>query len=122
MLRNRDDVDAWNQVGFIHLHFGAYRESLDDYNHALAIKPDLEEAVAHRAQAFLAQDRLEDAKAAYMELFNHARPFADELLEQMQAWVKSHRAAASGVRQGDIDSFDKWVTERSGIAKTAANP
>lgn len=122
VLRNRDDVNAWNQVGYIHLHFGAYRESIDDYNHALALKPDLEEAIAHRAQAYLAQDRLDEAKSAYMELFNHARPLADELLDQMQTWVKTHRAAASGVRAGDIDSFDKWVAERSGIAKTAANP
>ena len=122
VLRNRDDADAWNQVGYIHLHFGAYRESIDDYNHALALKPDMEEAVAHRAQAYLAQDRLDEAKAAYMELFNHARPFADELLSLMQTWVKNHRATANGVRPGEIDSFDKWVTERSGIAQTAANP
>lgn len=122
VLRNRDDVEAWNQVGYIHLHFGAYRESMDDYNHALTLKPDLEEAIAHRAHAYLALDRLDEAKAAYMELFNHARPLADELLDQMQGWVKSHRTAANGVRQADIDSFDKWVTERNGIAKTAANP
>src|SRR5580704_18621164 len=28
VLRNKSDMyDAWNKIGFIHLHFGAYRES-----------------------------------------------------------------------------------------------
>jgi hypothetical protein len=55
-----------------------------------------------------------------MDLFYHSRPLADELMVAMQAWVQSHRAAANGVRPGDLDDFDKWLTERSGIAKTAA--
>lgn len=122
-IRNRPEMyDAWNHVGFIHLHFGAYRESIDDYDHALKIKPDLEEAIAHQAQAFLATDRLEEVKRAYMELFYHSRPFADELMVSMQDWLQKHRLAANGVRPSDIDSFDKWLTERSSIAKTAANP
>jgi tetratricopeptide (TPR) repeat protein len=123
VLRNRSDMyDAWNQVGYVHLRLGAYREAIDDYNHALALKPDLEEAVAHRANAYLATDRLDDAKAAYMELFNHARAQADELMVAMQDWLTHHRAAANGVRPAEIDAFDKWLTERNGIAKTAANP
>jgi tetratricopeptide (TPR) repeat protein len=123
VLRNRSDMfDAWNQVGYVHLKLGAYREAIDDYNHALALKSDLEEAVAHRAYAYMATDRLEDAKAAYMELFNHERSQADQLMLVMQDWLTRHRASANGVRPGDIDSFDKWLTERSGIAKTAANP
>ena len=75
VLRNKNDMyDAWNKIGFIHLHFGAYRESIDDYNHALALKPDLQEAIEHRGEAFMAVDRLDEAKAAYMDLFFHARP------------------------------------------------
>jgi tetratricopeptide (TPR) repeat protein len=123
VLRNRSDMyDAWNQVGYVHLRLGAYRESIDDYNHALALKPDLQEAVAHRAVAYLATDRLEDAKVAYMDLFYHTRPLADELMLSMQAWLQRHRTAANGVRPGEIDAFDKWLAERNGIAKTAANP
>ena len=121
VLRNKSDMyEAWNQVGYVHLRLGAYRESIDDYDHALALKPDLQEAVAHRAAAYLATDRLDGVKAAYMDLFYHTRPLADELMVAMQAWVQSHRAAANGVRPGDLDDFDKWLTERSGIAKTAA--
>jgi tetratricopeptide (TPR) repeat protein len=124
VLRNKGDmVDAWNNVGYIHLRLGAYGESIDDYNHTLALKPDLLEAVEHRGEALMAVDRLDDAKAAYMDLFNHARPLADQLMVSMQKWLESHRAAANGMRAADIDSFGKWLQERDGIAKqTASNP
>jgi hypothetical protein len=39
----------------------------------------------------------------------------------MQKWLESHRAAANGVRTADIDSFDKWLQERDGIAKQTAS-
>jgi tetratricopeptide (TPR) repeat protein len=121
VLRNKSDMyDAWNQVGYVHLRLGAYRESIDDYDHALKLKPDLPLAVANRALACLMTDRLDEAKSAYMDLFFHERPLADELMVHMQDWVRKHRAAANGVRPAEIDEFDKWVTERNGIAKTAA--
>jgi tetratricopeptide (TPR) repeat protein len=121
VLRNKNDMfDAWNKIGFIHLHFGAYRESIDDYNHALALKPDLQEAIQHRGEAFMGVDHLDEAKAAYMDLFFHARPLADQMMTTMQTWLQSHRASANGVRATDIDAFDKWLQEREGIAKTTA--
>jgi tetratricopeptide (TPR) repeat protein len=120
-LSNKGDmVEAWNGAGYVHLRLGAYSESIDDYNHALRIKSDLLEAVEHRAEAYMAVDRLEEAKAAYMDLFNHDRPLADQLMAAMQAWLDSHRVAASGMRPADIDSFGKWLTERDGIAKQTA--
>ena len=122
VLRNKNDMyDAWNQIGYIHLRFGAYRESVDDYNHALKLKPDLLEAIQHRGEAYMGIDHLEDAKAAYMDLFFHARPLADQMMVRMQAWLQSHRTEPNGVRVADIDAFDKWVQERDGIAKTTAS-
>lgn len=121
VLRNKNDMyDAWNKIGFIHLHFGAYRESIDDYNHALALKPDLLEAIQHRGEAFMGADQLDEAEASYMDLFFHARPLADQMMAIMQAWLQSHRASANGMRPADIDAFDKWLQEREGIAKTTA--
>jgi hypothetical protein len=121
-LSNKGDmVDAWNYVGYVHLRLGGYNESIDDYNHTLALKPDLLEAIEHRAEAYIAVDRLDDAKPAYMDLFNHARPLADQLMVVMQKWLIDHRAAANGMRAADIDSFDKWLQERDGIAKTTAS-
>jgi tetratricopeptide (TPR) repeat protein len=121
-LSNKSDmVDAWNYVGYVHLRLGAYSESIDDYNHTLALKPELLEAVEHRGEAYMAVDRLDEAKAAYMDLFNHARPLADQLMASMQKWLASHREAANGMRPADIDSFDKWLQEREGIAKQTAS-
>lgn len=119
-LSNKGDlVDAWNKVGYIHLRLGAYAESVDDYNHTLALKPDLREAVLHRAEAYLAIDRLDDAKSAYMDLYNHVPPMAEELFTAMQAWLTAHRSNLNGMRPADVESFDKWLTERS-LAKQAA--
>jgi tetratricopeptide (TPR) repeat protein len=121
IMNKGDMVEAWNGAGYVHLRLGAYNESIDDYNHTLALKPELYEAIEHRAEAYMALDRLEDAKASYMNLFNHARPLADQLLVAMQKWLGTHRVAANGMRAADIDSFDKWLQERDGIAKQTAS-
>jgi len=123
-LRNKGDmVDAWNNIGYVHMRLGAYREAVDDYNHTLALKPDLLDAILHRGEAYLVVDRLDDAKGAYMDLFYHARPLADQLMAAMQAWLEKHRASANGMSAADIDSFGKWLQERGGMAKsTASNP
>jgi tetratricopeptide (TPR) repeat protein len=121
-LSNKGDmVEAWNYVGYIHLHFGAFGESVDDYNHALALKSDLLDAVEGRGEAYMGVDRLEEAQAAYMDLFNHDRPLADQLMAVMQKWLASHRVAANGMRPAVIDAFDKWLQERDGIAKQTAS-
>ncbi|HEX3846907.1 MAG TPA: tetratricopeptide repeat protein [Steroidobacteraceae bacterium] len=121
-LGNKADMlDAWNNVGYIHLKLGAYNESIDDYNHVLESKPDVLEAVEHRGEAFVAVNRLEDAEASYMDLFNHERPLADQLMASMQKWRDAHRAAPNGVRAADIDAFAKWLGERDAIAKQTAS-
>lgn len=121
-LRNKGDmVDAWNKAGYVHLRLSAYGEAVDDYNHALALKPDLIEATLHRAQACLGLSRLEDARRAYMDLFNHQRAAADELMVSMQSWLTEHRREPGNVRAADIDAFGKWVEEREGIARQAAS-
>ncbi len=121
-LSNKGDMyEAWNNVGYIHLRLGAYAEAVDDYNHTLALKPDLMEAIEHRAEAYVAIDRLDDAQIAYMDLFNHDRALADQLMVPMQQWVIAHRSDPKGMRVADIDAFDKWVQARDGIAKQAAS-
>jgi tetratricopeptide (TPR) repeat protein len=121
-LSNKGDmVEAWNYAGYVHLRLGAYRESIDDYNPTLALKPELLEAVEHRGEAYVAVDRLDEAKAAYMDLFNHARPLADQLMVSMQKWLEAHRADAGRMRAADIESFGKWLQERDGIAKQTAS-
>jgi hypothetical protein len=120
-LSNKGDmVEAWNYAAYVHLRLGAYNEAIDDYNHTLSIKPELLEAIEGRAEAYVGTDRLDQAKAAYMDLFNHAPALADQLMAVMQKWLQNHREAANGMRSADIDSFGKWVQERDGIARQAA--
>lgn len=114
-------ADAWNSAGYVHLRLGAYGESVDDYDHALKFKPDLEEAIAHRAEAYLRLDRVEEVESAYMELFNHARPLADQLMPVMQRWVEAHRQDPKGMRPAQIDDFDRWLKERDKLANQPAS-
>jgi tetratricopeptide (TPR) repeat protein len=121
-LRNNGDmVDAWNNVGYVHLRLGAYNEAVDDYNHALKLQPDLMGAIAFRAEAYLALDHLEDAKIDYMNLESHAPQLAAEVMAAMQKWLAAHRIDARGMRASDIEAFDKWLRERDN-AKQAALP
>jgi tetratricopeptide (TPR) repeat protein len=121
-LSNKGDmVDAWNNVGYVHLKLGAFREAVDDYNHTLALKPDLLDAVEGRAEAFLAVDRLDDVRIAYMDLFNHAPDLAARLMTAMQKWLADRQTDPRGMRAADIDAFGKWVAEREGSAKQTAS-
>jgi tetratricopeptide (TPR) repeat protein len=121
-LSNKGDmVEAWDNVGYVHLKLGAFREAIDDYNHALTLKPDLLDAVERRAEAFLAVDRLDDVRIAYMDLFNHAPDLAARLMVAMQKWLADRQADPRGMRAGEIDAFGKWLSEREGLAKQTAS-
>jgi hypothetical protein len=121
-LSNKADiVEAWDQVGYIHLRLGAYRESIDDYNHTLRLKPELMEAIEHRAEAYLAVDHLEEVRIAYMDLYNHTPDLAAQLMAVMQKWLAEHQADSHGLRSSEIDAFAKWLNERDGIAKQTAS-
>jgi tetratricopeptide (TPR) repeat protein len=121
-LSNKGDmVEAWNNVGYVHLRLGAYQESIDDYNHALALKPDLMEAIEHRAEAYLAVDRIDDVRSPYMDLYNHEPALAAQLMAAMQRWLSDHQADPRGMRSSDITAFAKWLSERDGIAKQASS-
>jgi hypothetical protein len=121
-LSNKGDiVEAWDQVGYIHLRLGAYREAIDDYNHTLTLKPELMEAIEHRAEAYLAVDHLEEVRIAYMDLYNHTPDLAAQLMAVMQKWLAEHQPGSSGPRSSESDAFAKWVNERDGIAKQTAS-
>jgi tetratricopeptide (TPR) repeat protein len=116
-----DMAEAWNYIGFANRHLGAYAESLDAYNKALTLNPAYYEAVEYRAEAYLGLNRIDDAKSAYMDLFRDARPLSDQLLGSMQAWAAARRQDAKGLETSQIESFEQWLSERSGIAKQTAS-
>jgi tetratricopeptide (TPR) repeat protein len=116
-----DLVEAWDQVGYIHLRLGAYREAIDDYNHTLTLKPELMEAIEHRAEAYLAVDHLDDVKVAYMDLYNHTPDLAAQLMVAMQKWLAVQQADPAGAHNAEAAAFGKWVSDRDGIAKQTAS-
>ena len=114
-------VEAWNYIGYADRHLGAYAESLEAYDHALSLNPKYFEAVEYRGEAYLGLNRIDEAKAAYMDLYRDARPLSDQLLAAMQQWVSDRRQDAKGVEAAQIDAFELWVGERGTIAKQTAS-
>jgi tetratricopeptide (TPR) repeat protein len=106
-----DMAEAWSGAGYAHLHIGAYGEALDDYNHALKLTPADMDAVANRAEACLQLGRLDDVRLAYLDLFNHARERADQLMRSMQHWLGERRTDPQGLRLADLDAFQQWIDD-----------
>jgi len=112
---------AWSSLGYALRRLGDYEESLKAYNWALEIEPGYTEAIEYRAEAYLGLDRLDEAKEAYMLLFNHDRERSRELLEAMGAWVEKRRSDPGEVSSDTVEEFAQWVQQRGEIsAQTSA--
>ncbi len=117
-LSNKGDLaDAWLGAGYVHLRIGAYGEALDDYNHALKLRPDSTEGIEARAEAALNLRRLDDVQSAYMDLFNHDRPRADQLMKVMQQWTSEREVDPQGLRPERLAGFSAWIAERVRLAQ-----
>jgi tetratricopeptide (TPR) repeat protein len=113
--------EGWNLVGYTSRRLGDYAHSLEAYDKALALDPKYPEAIEYRAEAYLALNRLEEAKTAYLALFAAAPEQAAVLLDSMRAWVAANHRPPAGVSAAELSAFAAWVAERGGIAaKTAA--
>jgi tetratricopeptide (TPR) repeat protein len=120
-IDSRSDMyQAWNYLGYSHRKLGNYDAALAAYDQALNFNPAYGEAIEYRAEACLALNRLDDAKAAYMKLFRDARPLAAQLMAAMQQWVEARRQDSKGLSTEDVDAFAKWVDERAAISQQAA--
>ena len=108
-----DFHQAWSSLGYALRKTGQYEESLAAYDRALAIDPRYAEAIEYRGEAYLGLNRIEEAKGAYMELFDFDRERAAELMTAMKRWLEERRSDAAGLSQEAIDSFATWVEERS---------
>jgi len=112
---------AWNYLGFANRHLGNYDDSLSAYAKALDLNPNYPDAIEYRGEAYLAQNKIEPAKEAYMSLFRDSRKLADELMVAMRQWTESRRKDAQGVAPEDIEAFAQWVDERSSVAAQTAS-
>jgi tetratricopeptide (TPR) repeat protein len=116
----RDLVAAHNGIGFARRKLGDYEGALEAYDRALELKPRFALAIEYRGEAYLELGRLDDAKGAYLQLFDGERELADQLLGKMQAWVVRRRQDPSALAPGQIEDFSRWVEERAEIARQTA--
>lgn len=119
-LQHKADMyEAWNYVGYTSRKLGDYDKALAAYDEALRLNPSYGEAIEYRGEAYLGLNRVEDAKNAYMQLFQSSRPLADQLMAAMQKWVAERRAAGNAVPE--VDALAQWIDERSNIARQTAS-
>jgi Tfp pilus assembly protein PilF len=107
---------AWGGLGYAYRKTGNFSTALVDYDKALALQPSYTPAIEYRAEAYLGLNRLQEAKAAYMLLFNADRARADELAAAMKKWVEKRQVDAAGVDPATLDEFSKWVAERKQLS------
>jgi tetratricopeptide (TPR) repeat protein len=119
LQRKPDMYEAWNYVGYTSRKLGEYDKALQSYDEALRLNPSYGEAIEYRGEAYLGLNRIDDAKSAYMQLFQSSRPLADQLMAAMQKWVAERRAA--GNPAAEVDALAQWIDERSNIARQTAS-
>jgi tetratricopeptide (TPR) repeat protein len=119
LQRKADMYEAWNYVGYTSRKLGEYDKALQAYDEALRLNPSYGAAIEYRGEAYLALNRIDDAKNAYMTLFSSSRPLADELMAAMQKWVTDRRAAGNAAPE--VDALAQWIDERSNIARQTAS-
>lgn len=112
---------AYSDLGYALRKGGDYQESLAAYDAALTMVPTYAEAIEYRGEAYLGLGRLEQAKEAYLHLFEHDRERADQLMEAMQTWVESRRQDPGSVDPAAVDAFAEWVAQRSQLADQTAS-
>jgi tetratricopeptide (TPR) repeat protein len=113
--------EAWNGLGYSLRKLGNYPAALTAYDKALSLRPTYAEAIEYRGEAYLALNRIDDAKQAYLDLYASERKLADQLLVAMKTWVEQKRSASSEADASTVDALDKWVQERAQIAGQTAS-
>jgi len=110
---------AYNGMGYAYRKTGDYAKALEMYDQAIELaKPQIfPEAMEYRAEAYLALNRIDDARQSYLDLFAADRKQADILMTAMKNWVAARHTDAAGVSPDALAAFEKWIGERDGIAK-----
>jgi tetratricopeptide (TPR) repeat protein len=116
---NPNLAPAYNGMGFAYRKTGDYAKALEMYDQAIELaKPKtFSEAIEYRGEAYLALNRIDDARKAYLDLFAIDRTQADSLMDAMKKWVATHKTDPAGVSPDAVTTFEKWLDERDGLAK-----
>jgi len=108
-------AQAWNGLGYCNRKLGDYKTALAAYDKAIELRMGYPEATEYRGEAYLALNRTEDAKQAYLDLFAVNRELAGKLLESMKVWI-----ASPGKKKDDVTDLNEFVQERAKIASQTA--
>ena len=108
--------EVHNSLGYALRKLGRFEESLAAYNASLDINPVFGEAIEYRGETYLGLNRLDEAKKAYMQLFQNDRVLADQLMAAMIAWIAERRDDAKGLDTAVVEQFADWVDERNELA------
>ena len=109
---------AYNGMGYAYRKTGDYQKALEMYDKALAMAPGFPDAMEYRAEAYLALNRVDDAKQAYLALFATDRAQADLLMKAMATWLEKRRADPAGIDPAVLSGFETWMQERAKLAAT----
>jgi tetratricopeptide (TPR) repeat protein len=107
---------AYNGMGFAYRKTGDYEKALEMYGTALQMAPGFPDAIEYRGEAYLALNRIDDAKQAYMELFASDRKQADTLMKTMGDWLTQRKVEPAGVDPAALTAFEGWMKERAALA------
>jgi len=104
--------EAWAGLGYALRRTGDPEAGLEAYGRALEIAPDYGPALEYLGEAYLELDRLADARGTYERLEGADATLARELLSAMHSWVAARRSDPGEVKVGELDAFERWVSER----------
>ncbi len=105
---------AWGGLGHAYRMVGNYDASLAAYDKALEIQPGFTPAIEYRGEAYLGLNRLDDVRAAYMQLFTMDRPRADTLGAAIEKWIAKNQEGQSA--PAGFDEFVQWAEDRKKLA------
>ena len=97
---------AYNGMGFSNRKLGDYAKALENYDRALQLAPNFPDAIEYRGEAYLALNRLDDAKQSYLTLFAMDRKQADSLMAAMKDYVAKKKADPAGVDAAALSAFE----------------
>jgi tetratricopeptide (TPR) repeat protein len=111
-------AQAYNGMGYANRKTGDYTTALAMYDKALTLAPGFPDAIEYRGVAYLKLNRLDDAKAAYLDLFARDRKQADALMKEMDNWVKERATNPGTLDAAAVGAFSSWLQERAKVAST----
>ena len=93
------------------------QKALENYDKALQLAPKFPDAIEYRGEAYLALNRIDDAKQAYLTLFAMDRKQADSLMAAMKEYVAKKKVDPAGADASALSALESWITERAGVAE-----